>query len=249
MRTVGVDLSAEERNTWSATLDWRSGGARIVALEPAVGNARIVEATVGADKVGIDCPFGWPVPFVDFVAEHRNGAVAARTGLPIDWRRELAYRATDRFVIEHSGLRPLSVAADRIGHAAMRCAALLAELAAAGVSVDRSGVGGAVVEVYPAAALATWGLRFRGYKGAANLAILDELVTDLQVRAPWLQWGEFEPRCREVDDAFDAVIAALNARTVVLGLTLPPPADQQRLAEREGWIALPHTGSLARLPD
>ncbi len=236
MLSVGVDLSAEEPNTWLASLEWGSGGAEVVALERAVGNARIVEVAVGADKVGIDCPFGWPAPFVEFVAEHLAGDVAARGGVPIEWRRRLAYRMTDRFVTERTGLRPLSVAADRIGHAAMRCAALLAELVAAGVPVDRSGVQGAVAEVYPAGALAIWQLRHRGYKHTANRAHLDALVTDLQRRAPWLRWGAFESRCRETDDAFDAVIAALNARAVALGLTVAPlPGDQQLMAEREGW--------------
>jgi hypothetical protein len=47
---------------------------------------------------------------------------------------------------------PLSVATNRIGLAATRCAGLLARLAADGRPVDRAGTG-VVVEVYPAAAL------------------------------------------------------------------------------------------------
>ena len=49
----------------------------------------------------------------------------------------LVYRATDRYCIEQHGLRPLSVSADRIAHAAFRAAALLARLGA----TDRSGEG------------------------------------------------------------------------------------------------------------
>jgi hypothetical protein len=56
---------------------------------------------------------------------------------------------TDEAVRAETGLIPLSVAADRIGHAAMRCAGLLAQLARRGQSVDRCGRG-VVVEVYPA---------------------------------------------------------------------------------------------------
>ncbi|WP_433185959.1 DUF429 domain-containing protein [Actinoallomurus sp. CA-150999] len=77
-----------------------------------------------------------------------------------DWRRNLALRLTDRVVHDRTGLTPLSVSADRIGHAALRLAALLARLARAGRPVDRSGTG-VVVEVYPAASLRLWGLPHR----------------------------------------------------------------------------------------
>lgn len=247
MRTIGVDLSAEQTRTWMATLEWRAGSASLVALESLVGNTRIVEATRDAAKVGIDCPFGWPVPFVQFVQEHQAGDVAARAGLPIEWRRTLAYRRTDLFVTGHTGQRPLSVAADRIAHPAMRCAALLAELAAAGEAVDRTGLAGKAVEVYPAASLRIWGLTDRGYKRAANLANLDALVSQLLAAAPWLRLGEFERACRDSDDAFDAVVAALTARATACGLTVsPPPGDLDRAAV-EGWIALPVTDSLDQL--
>jgi hypothetical protein len=199
--------------------------------------------------VGIDCPFGWPVPFVEFVREHLDGDVAARTGAPIDWRRDLAFRSTDRAVTAETGLYPLSVSADRIAHAAMRCAALLSALVAAGVSVDRSGVQGSVVEVYPAASLKVWEHVHRGYKTAANRPNLDSLVTSLVATSPWLTFGAFEAQCRQVDDAFDAVVASLSARAAAVGLTSPPPASLMRVAQREGWIAVPRPGTFARLPD
>ncbi|MEO6713138.1 MAG: DUF429 domain-containing protein [Mycobacteriales bacterium] len=80
------------------------------------------------------------------------------------WRAFLANRETDRAVHQAVGLWPLSVAADRIGLAAMRAAGLLADLADAGRAVDRAGTG-VVVEVYPAASLKVWGLPHKGYKG------------------------------------------------------------------------------------
>jgi hypothetical protein len=66
-------------------------------------------------------------------------------------------------VLAEAGVNPLSVSADRIAHAAFRCAGLLARLAALGEPVDRAG-SGVVVEVYPAAALRRLGLTHRGYK-------------------------------------------------------------------------------------
>jgi len=135
-------------------------------------------------------------------------------------------------------LIPLSVAADRIGHAAMRCAGLLAKLGNAGRPVDRDG-SGTVAEVYPAASLKQWGLPHRGYKQPHNLDALPDLVTGLQAAAPWLDLGSPDLLCRTSHDALDAVIAALTARAAALGLTLRLDSGLQPQASREGWIALP----------
>ncbi|GAA3609146.1 DUF429 domain-containing protein [Nonomuraea rosea] len=212
MWTVGIDLAAEAVRTAVAWLNWSAGRARLDRVEVGADDGLIVEAVMGATKAGVDCPLGWPDKFVDFVTAHRMGNVEVpegRTGRA--WRRDLALRVTDQVVYEETGLTPLSVPADRIGHAAMRCAAILAELARRGRPVDRRG-GGAVVEVYPAACLKRWGLPYRGYKRAANLVELDMLVDRLLAAAPWLELGEYEPLCRASDDATDAVVSALAAR-------------------------------------
>jgi hypothetical protein len=129
----------------------------------------------------------------------------------------------------------------------MRCAALLAELDISGVLVDRSGLTGTAVEVYPAASLRRWKLSHRGYKGRGNSSKLNELVDELMRAAPWLNLGTYEATCRANDDAFDAVIAAMSARASAIGLTLRPSAGQLFEASREGWIALPFENSLADL--
>lgn len=36
----------------------------------------ILDLMEGADKVGIDCPLGWPGAFVQFVTTHHNDALA-----------------------------------------------------------------------------------------------------------------------------------------------------------------------------
>ena len=131
------------------------------------------------------------------------------------------------------------------GLAGLRCAGLLARLAAAGAPVDRSGAG-VVVEVYPAAALKHWGLTYRSYKGTANRTVRHQLVDTLTAAAPWLEFGDHGQVCRRSDHALDAVIAALNARAAALGLTTTPAAEQLSAARTEGWIALP-TGNLADL--
>ena len=193
---------------------------------------------------------------VDLAAEAAGTAIAR-----IDWSaaaahvREVVVGADDDAVVDAIGRAntdeavrdaigrwPLSVAADRIGHTAMRAAALLARLADDGHAVDRRGAG-VVVEVYPAASLHTWGLPYRGYKGPQNLSHLAELVDRLTTAAPWLDLGAHATLCRASDHAVDAVIAALTARAASQGLATQPGPDQAEAARTEGWIALP-TASL-----
>ena len=244
--TVGVDLAAEPKGTAVALIDW--SGRRAVVRDLVIGadDALVLSTIASADKIGIDCPLGWPVPFVEFISGHRAGHVAIPPGgSGRDWRRTLAYRVTDEAVHQLIGLQPLSVAADRIGHTAMRCAALLAKLEQLGQPVDRGGFG-AVVEVYPAASLRQWGLPYRGYKGTRNAAVLADLLDALLAGAPWLGISEFDSLCRRSDHAIDAVVASLTARAAFLNLTTIPPPEQADLAAAEGWIAVP-TSPLSEL--
>lgn len=236
MLTLGVDLAAADKRTAMATVEWLPDRAIVRDLVLDVSDARIVEASEHADKVGLDCPLGWPEPFVALVQAHRIGHVTDADGA--QWRRHLAYRLTDEVVREETGIIPLSVAADRIAHAAFRCVGLLAMLAAAGHDVDRCG-GGRVVEVYPAAALCRWGLAYRGYKGRGQHVQHADLVTALREAAPWLELGAFEGLCLRSHDAFDSVIAALNARAAAIGKAVQPSDEQRTVARVEGWIALP----------
>lgn len=241
MQTVGIDLAAEPVRTAVAWIDWSADGARVSRLETGADDGLIVDAIRSADKAGIDCPLGWPDAFVDFVIEHRAGRVQAPAGLRgLAWRRHLTLRVTDQVTHEQTTLRPLSVSADRIGHTAMRCASLQAELALRGMPVDRSGVG-TVVEVYPAASLYRWGLRHQGYKRSANHGELVRLVDALQERAPWLDIGRCGSLCRTSDDAFDAVVAALTAAAARFGKAGQAPVEHVDAARTEGWIALPAT--------
>lgn len=244
MLTVGVDLAAEARKTCAAALQWQAGRARVVDLVERADDDAIVALARGADRVGLDCPFGWPLPFVDFVAAHRDGDVPPQSGPPLEWRRRLAFRETDLAVTRSVGLRPLSPSADLIGHVTMRAAALLPRLGVG--ATDRDGTGRAV-EAYPAAALKQWGLPHRGYKGNANATALQVSVSALQQAAPWLDLGTHETLCRTSDDAFDAVVAALIARAAACGLTTRPGDPQRAAARVEGWIAVPVPGSLPLL--
>ena len=224
-----------------ACIEWAGARAIVRDVVCSADDEAILEVIGQADKTGIDCPLGWPDPFVDFVAAHHSGHVAiVRDGLGTGWRRPLTMRRTDIFVQEKLHLVPLSVSADRIAHVALRCAVLLAKLDAAGRPVDRTGAG-AVVEVYPAASLLGWGLRHRGYKQPRNAELLVAVVGDLLAAAPWLDCGPHEETIRRSHDAFDAVIAALTARAARQGQTWPPGEDDLAAARTEGWIAIPNS--------
>jgi hypothetical protein len=234
VRTIGVDLAAQARHTAVAVVDWGAGAARLVDVEIPADDDAVLRRSADADKVGIDCPLGWPGPFVEFLDAQR----AAAPAIVPEWR-SLAYRRTDEHVRAVTGLTPLSVATDRIGLTAMRAARLQGRLAGCGHDVRRDGTG-LIVEVYPAAGLKLWQLPHNRYKGRANHGALGALADALLVAAPWLELGDHERVCRLSDHALDALVAALLARAAVNGSTMA--AHDRDTAAVEGWIALPSGG-------
>jgi predicted nuclease with RNAse H fold len=244
--TVGVDLAAEPAGTAVAAVEWAAGRATIRNLYRGATDAQVLASIREADRVGIDCPLGWPRAFVEFLTSHSAGSITVPAGITgLAWRDELAYRSTDRAVRRVTGIVPLSVSSDRIGRTAMRCASLLAQMSAEGRTVDRTGAG-LVAEVYPAASLQRWAFTCRGYKGTKNAPTRSGLVDALLQQAPWLSLRPHEALCRASDDALDAVIAALTARAVAMGQTVEPSSVERRAAASEGWIHIP-SESLAGL--
>lgn len=237
MITAGVDLAAEARGTAVAVISWDLARARVTTLIEGADDSDVLAVVQNADKVGVDCPFGWPMEFVRLVHDHERGQLAAPPSSGRDWRRGLTMRLTDQHIHQVTGLMPLSVAADRISHAALRWAAIAATLEERGLDVSRDG-SGLLAEVYPAAALRHWQLPNRGYKGAANRSVRHGLVDRLLAQTPWLDLGEHAESCRSSDHALDAVLCALVARAVVLGAT-DPPGPHQPIAAVEGWIHVP----------
>jgi predicted nuclease with RNAse H fold len=238
METIGIDMAADPKRTAIAELDWQDHRATLRSLRVGVDDEDLLEHLNNPTAIGIDCPLGWPVRFVQLLAAHEAGApqlVPSSRGK--GWRREYVMRQTDLHVHARTGINPLSVAADKIAHPTIRLAALLSEADQTDLARDGSA---ALAEVYPAAALKVWRLPFRGYKGENKAATLGELVDEIQLAAPWLELGPHEAACRRSDDALDAVICALVARCVRLGRT-DPPVDVET-ARKEGWIHLPLIG-------
>lgn len=236
MITLGLDVGSQPVRTAACRLDWKSGRAVVLELKLGVtDNDFQLLVNEHVDKIGIDVPLGWPTAFVQAVTRQARGQSFGTASL-----HELAFRATDRAIGARRRGWPLSVSADRIAYPAMRAARLLEK-------IDRTG-NGRVVEVYPALALRIWGVRSQGYKGLANRGNLEELLTELFNQAPWLVLNSSQRDQLAADDnTADALVAALVARAAAVGGCEPIPSDQLDAAKREGWIAVPKAGSLARL--
>lgn len=250
MRTLGIDLAASPEGTGTCVIEW-DGVARVTHLGRGADDHALAVLARGADRVGIDCPVGWPDPFVAAVAAHAAGEPwPGRDALdPGDFRRSLRLRATDEAVAAATGLTPLSVSTDRIGVTAMRCALLLDQLARQGVDVARDG-SGRIAEVYPAAALRRWDLAHRRYKsGVGAAAERAAIVAGLLGRAPWLRPGRRRAELEADHDLLDALVSAVVARAVALGRTAGPPEALAERVAREGWIHLPEPGALDGLAE
>ncbi|WP_419941159.1 DUF429 domain-containing protein [Candidatus Palauibacter sp.] len=243
MVTLGVDLASQPKRTATCLIRFDRGSARVESLSLGATDAELHELFGRADKIGIDAPFGWPAPFTRAVAAYSAGTVWPSTDVP-----RLRFRRTDEVAREKLRRWPLSVSTDLIAVTAMRAVRLLAEAAATGESIDRSG-GGRFVEVYPAVALHVWGFPSRGYKRARGAAVRTRLVSDLAEQTKdWLTLSEEDwARCTASDDMLDALVAALVARAAAIGRCEPIPPEDRELAREEGWIALPQAGSLNQL--
>jgi len=245
-RTIGIDLASQATKTAACAIDWSDSYA-VISFEPDTSDPGLLALISGATKVGIDCPFGWPVGFVEAVSAHARGEPWPSNDLTHnDELRNLRFRQTDRqLAAQVDGRWPLSVSTDLIGIVAIRYARLESRLAAAGFDVNRDG-SGLVAETYPAAALRHWGLTSRGYKGASAAGVVSDMVDELLVRMPWLRFIDDDAAalCRTSHDAFDSMICALIARAVQHHeSTAPTTATDRRLATIEGWIHVPTGGA------
>lgn len=231
MRTLGVDLAAQPKNTSVAILD----GTRLVEVVSGADDDHIVAMADGCDAVGIDSPLGWPDAFVAVVTAHHHG-----DAVPNADPRALQLRRTDLMIHEATGKRPLSVSTDRIGVVALRAIGLLERLAGAGA--DRSG-GAGVYETYPGGAVAHWGLVDGSYKRTDSTPQRAAIVEALDGH---LQLDGFREQMVASDDDLDAVLCAAIVGLAVLGSTHRPTPDDESVARREGWIHVP-AGPLADL--
>ena len=102
MKTLGIDLAAQPERTAVCSATW-DGDAGLVEVEPGSHHDERCSdcSAVTWDKIGIDCPLGWPEPFVDAM----YGAPQAQgvAGRDIDPDK---YRAHRQVPADRPGLPP-----------------------------------------------------------------------------------------------------------------------------------------------
>lgn len=246
VHTAGIDLAAQPANTGVCTIDWDDGALCVAANTVSGGDDELVDAVCDprVALAGIDAPLGWPDDFVAAVVAHHGHHGWPDPGDGDAHRRRLRLRLTDTAVTAATGRHPMSVSADRIAVAAMRAARLqdlvVRRCGDAG-AVDRSGSSGRVAEVYPAAALAVWGLDPTGYKGPSPSARQRRgaVLAAVARRAGLVVPAAVADAVTGSDHLLDAVLCAVVARAVVDGATAPAPAADIERARREGWIHVP----------
>lgn len=120
----------------------------------------------------------------------------------------------------------------------MRAAQILSRL---GPKVDRAGLRGPVIELYPAAALFAWGLPSLGYKKSKGKATRQELVEELarRLKKTCPLSDEQVQLCLDSDDVLDALVSSLVVRARLLGATKRPAKKDIERARIEGWIHVP----------
>lgn len=226
--TLGIDLATQRRNRAVCELTWhdeeRYATVRFIDEESNDLGTLIRHITRDdVTRVGIDVPFGWPVPFIDHLAAHKSSRWLSETAVG-EHRRRLCLRVTDlvsRAVVGAEGREAvgvLSVSTDRLGATAMVMADLEDRLRRQGtVAINRAGDGPEpMIEVYPAAALSLWQLPSRGYKdGAADRAARARrrnIVTELARKFDFLRWDQQQDDCIDSDHRLDALLCALMAR-------------------------------------
>jgi predicted nuclease with RNAse H fold len=242
MRVLGIDLAAEAPSTGAVVLHGFAAD-RWIAREPegTSDDDGLVDAARGIDVIGIDSPLGWPMAFVEAVAAHNM----FRPWPGTHDRSTLTHRETDRAVRVLGSRAPLSVSADKLGSVAMRCALLQRRWADEiwGSPAPRDGTG-LIVETYPAAALAAWGIECKGYKyrqRTEEARRVREKVLDAIDRAvgAWLDLKPVQARCVASDHVLDALASALVAVASKTQATHLPPEEARPSALAEGWIHLP----------
>lgn len=248
-QTLGVDLGAQPEGTAACRIEWSLDGGRVLPGEEAdlsIAFLRELISDRDVSHVAIDAPFGWPSAFVDAVTGYR----ATGTWTAAD-QLDLKFRKTELYIKDVTGKYPLSVTAGYLVYLGWRCAEVFSEVPEWSIESRRGE--GRLIEVYPAGSLHHWGISPKTwvenpgpYKGDSpeSRERRERLVALIGDRCQGrLDLDGQEHRFIDSDHELDALIAALTARAVSVGLAEPTPEDSDATVLQEGWIRLPKLGS------
>lgn len=254
-RVAGIDWAAQPRDRALVGLrfDRSRRSASVDVVSTRVDDSAVVEAVRGGSysTIAVDIPFGWPSRFADFARAWSCSEPCS--DFPVPDYEAFAFRRTDVLVTKIK--RPLSVSSDRIALATLTWLRLVAahELHAnIDVHSERPALRPSLIEVYPAATLATLvksdALTIKNYKKdpAVRAALIDRLTTIFRIDPLSEDLRRELVGKGEVSHATDAFVAALTGLMYegALGRDLRRPTtdDEKRDALREGWIFFPASG-------
>lgn len=255
-RVLGIDLSTNPRNTAGVVLDVKGATVRTelhTPLKPDVLVELVRTEHARGSTVAVDVPFGWPTCFVDALEGYHRSRPEPWPSSSYGRPESILRRRTDVVVRERLagvGVRksPISVAVDKLASTAAYWAALAGDATAGRSGYSRDGSDG-VIEVYPAASLAMWGVWRRG---RTALDVADRIFEQLPlaktdgVRRGALEHLSVGDRAGD-GHIFDALAGALTALAYVRGGTIPIEQVDVSLAQVEGWIHLPKPGAVSDL--
>lgn len=234
---IGVDCASQDRKCGLALgyiEDGRVHVSEVLTKQPKI--VPILLEWIRAHSpvlIAIDAPLGWPRPLGPALASHKAGAAITHGA------DELFHRATDRFVRERTGKRPMEVGADKIARAALRAVNLIQELRdGTALDVPLAWAPGrltqpSAIEVYPALTLRSRNVPDVGYKGTKPEASLQRERIAERLEA-YVALEDFEASVVASDDALDATLCLLAAADFLSGHVEHPTHLEQ--AQHEGWI-------------
>lgn len=238
MKIVGVDCATQKKKTGLSLATYEQGQCSLLEARTADGEKSVAEIIAGWLKederfvLALDAPLGWPVRLGEQLHGHRAGE-------PImEDPNRLFRRMTDKFVREKIGKVPLDVGADRIARTAHTALALIGELREilglkVGMAWDPLKIEqGAVIEIYPAATMKTYGIINSGYKDAGKEKLRESILQELKKYVE-IHSG-LETALVTNADVLDSAFCVLAGMDFLDG-RVHMPVDSQ-LARSEGWI-------------
>ena len=234
---VGIDCATRARKVGLARARLRRGSWVLTDARCASSAAPPAETAlrwIAEDPdllLALDAPLGWPAAMGRALPSHEAGR---RVDASAD---RLFDRATDRYVRQVTGKKPLDVGADRIArtaHATLEMLGIIRDLSGAPIPLawsPASPTAPAAIEVYPAATLAAHGVASRSYKGSDAGSVRAAIHALIEGRLQIESGLDLESVRHDVLDAVLCIVAGLD---FLEGAATPP--EDPGLARREGWI-------------
>lgn len=257
--TVGIGWGSDSVSTRIVTLRWGTHAVTPGDVHLESADDQVVGHFLNYPDaaVAVTVPLGWPLPLVSFL--HQQSArvlppIAAPgpPGPPVSGDavehvvRPLMRRRCDDMVEALAHVPAPACGTEPTLTRALRFQHVLARYCPAHATAPRDGTG--LIEAHAEAALAAWGLPWRHLRAPGDQGQRARERTLAGLLEPgWLDLGEVQAAAAHDPATLEALVAALVARAVRAGVTVPASAGPEReLAEREGWTALPSVPLPAR---